>query len=129
GQHRVEGPGADVLEVGVDAAARHRGEFALQVGGTVIHAGVETQFLHHPRHLSGPPAMPTTRAPIFLASWPAMPPTMPAAEEIVRVSPARRASTRLMPTQAVSPEVPRILRWTLSETPGMGVMASRPSAA
>ena len=38
-------------------------------------------------HFSGPPAIPTTRAPSALASWPATEPTAPAAAETTTVSP------------------------------------------
>ena len=38
-------------------------------------------------HFSAPPAIPTTRAPSDLASWPATEPTAPAAAETTTVSP------------------------------------------
>ena len=44
-----------------------------------------------------PLAMPMTRQPRCLATWPAMEPTAPAAAEMTRVSPAFAFSTSVTP--------------------------------
>ena len=58
------------------------------------------------RHFSGPPAMPTTRAPAILAIWPAIDPVAPAAAETTTVFPGCGRPTSFMPKYAVAPVGP-----------------------
>ena len=48
-------------------------------------------------HLAAPPAMPTTRQPLILASWPTVCPTAPAAPETTSVSPGLGKPTSSSP--------------------------------
>ncbi len=57
-------------------------------------------------HFSGPPAMPTARAPLAFTIWPTTVPTAPVAAEQTTVSPAFGTMMRLTPTHAVTPGMP-----------------------
>ena len=57
-------------------------------------------------HLSGPPAMPTTRQPRALASAAKALPTAPVAALMTMVSPALGAMILTRPYQAVTPGMP-----------------------
>ena len=57
-------------------------------------------------HLSGPPAMPTTRQPRALASAPKALPTAPLAAVTTTVSPSLGAMIFTRPYQAVTPGMP-----------------------
>ncbi len=61
-------------------------------------------------HFSGPPAMPTTRAPRALAICPAVEPTAPAAAETTKVSPGWGLPICVVPNHAVSPVIPKAPR-------------------
>jgi hypothetical protein len=68
-------------------------------------------------HFSGPPAIPTTRAPSALASWPATEPTAPAAADTTTVSPGCGLPMSRIPTHAVSPVIPSAPIYALGEIP------------
>src|SRR6516165_7721967 len=58
------------------------------------------------RHFSGPPAIPTTRAPAILAIWPATDPVAPAAADTTTVSPGWGRPMPAIPKYAVAPVGP-----------------------
>jgi len=58
------------------------------------------------RHFSGPPAMPTTRAPAIRAICPATEPVAPAAADTTTVSPGCGRPTPVIPKYAVAPVGP-----------------------
>ncbi len=57
-------------------------------------------------HFAAPPAMPTARQPLILASWPTVWPTAPAAPETTTVSPGFGPHTSSSPKYAVMPGMP-----------------------
>ena len=87
-EHGVLHGAADILEIDVDAVRAGLGERrradCWQRWST--QSSKPSVSCTH-RHLSGPPAMPTTRAPARLAIWPATEPTAPEAAETTTVSP------------------------------------------
>src|SRR6266576_2040874 len=66
--------------------------------------------------------MPTARQPAIFASWPAICPTAPAAQETTTVSPARGLPTSNSPKYAVSPVMPTACNASVcgSSSPGTG---------
>src|SRR5690606_7125119 len=67
-------------------------------------------------HLCAPPATPTTRQPLRLASWPTPEPTAPLAAETTTVSPSFGAMIRFRPYHAVMPGMPTAPRYADSGT-------------
>ncbi len=80
-------------------------------------------------HFSGPPAMPTTRAPAIFAICAATEPTAPAAADTTTVSPSWGRPMSCMPTYAVRPVMPRTPRNELVVTPGISGITNAPAAS
>ena len=81
-------------------------------------------------HFSGPPAMPTTRQPRILPSWPAIDPTAPAAPDTTTVSLSFVSPTSIIPKYAVSPVTPYTLRYAVTGSwRGTAIIPSGPEPA